>query len=166
MDGIIHSYNPKSATGIIRTKDGQKFPFRRADWHESRAPRRNDRVDFQAEGEKATDVCFFQKENKAAPQAARTSALKSVAPLDFGLVAGGYALVFLSAAIFDVFFNMIKLDANDIAGLFVILDILVIIAWISGSKFKVTRGVATFWAVAVTVLALVLLARHAIKGTS
>ncbi len=166
MDGIIHSYNPKSATGVIRTKDGQKFSFRRADWHESRAPRRNDRVDFQAEGEMAADIYFFQNANKAAPQAARTSALKSQAPLDFGLIAVGYGIVFFAAAISDVFFNIIRLDANDITGLFVILDILVIVAWISGTKFKLMRGVATLFAVAVTALALVILARHAIKGTS
>ncbi len=166
MDGIIHSYDPKSATGTIRTKDGQKFSFRKADWYESRSPRRNYRVDFQPDGEKATDVYLFQKENIAADKAAQTAALRRVVPLDFGLIAGGYAIVFITAAIFDAFFDVIGLGPNDIIALFVILDILVVIAWISGSKFRLMRGLATLFAVAVTALSLVLLARHAINGTS
>ena len=37
------------------------FPFRKADWHESGAPRRDDRVDFEVEGDKATEVYYFQE---------------------------------------------------------------------------------------------------------
>src|SRR5208282_3690157 len=114
MDGIIVNYDPKSATGTIRTKDGQKFSFRKADWYENRSPRRNYHVDFQAEGETATGVCFFQKEKMAGAKAAPVAASMRMAPLDFGLIAGGYAIVFFLAAIFDAFFNVIGLDPNDI----------------------------------------------------
>ncbi len=165
MDGIIVNYNPKSATGTIRTKAGQTFSFRKADWHESRSPRRDYRVDFQAEGEKATDIYFFKKENTAGAKAAQTTALRRSTPLDFGLIAGCYAIAFFAAAILDVFFNVIRLEPNDIIALFVILDILVVIAWVSGSKFKLMRGLATLFAVAVTALFLFLLARHAIHRT-
>ncbi len=165
MDGIIVNYDPKSATGTIRIKEGQKFSFRKADWHESRSPRRNYRVDFQAEGGKATDIYFYQNEKVPDAKAAQMAALKPPAPLDFGLIAGGYAIVFATAAIADVFFNVIRLDGNDIIALFVILDILVVIAWISGSKYKLILGFATLFAVAVTGLSLYVLARHAIKGT-
>ena len=34
MDGTIVNYDPKKATGIIRTKDGKEFLFRKADWRE------------------------------------------------------------------------------------------------------------------------------------
>ncbi len=134
-------------------------------WYESRSPRRNYRVEFQAEGEKATDISFFQKENTADAKAAQTTSLGRPAPLDLGLIAGAYAIAFFAAAIFDVFFNVIRLERNDIIALFIILDILVVIAWISGSKYKLMRGLATLFAVAVTTLSLVLLARHAINGT-
>ncbi|MGC2600735.1 MAG: hypothetical protein WA384_05210 [Rhodomicrobium sp.] len=165
MDGIIVNYNPKSATGTIRAKDGQKFSFRKADWRESRSPRRNYRVEFQADGEEATGISFFQKENTAGAKAAQTTASWRPEPFDLGLIAGLYAIGFFSAAILDVFFNVIRLERNDIIALFVILDILVAVAWISGSKFKLMRGVATFCAVAITGLFLVLLTRHAINGT-
>jgi hypothetical protein len=165
MDGIIVSYDPKSATGTIRTKDGQKLSFRKADWHESRSPRRNYRVNFRAEGENATDIHFFQKENIAAAKVDQMAALNRIVPLDFGLIAGGYAIVFVAATVFDTFFDAIGLDADDIIALFVIFDFLVVLAWISGSKFKLMRGLSTLFAVAVTALSLILLARQAINGT-
>ncbi len=37
MDGIILNYDPKSATGIIKTEDGKLFPFKKADWQERRS---------------------------------------------------------------------------------------------------------------------------------
>lgn len=163
MNGIILSYSPKTATGIIRANDGEKFSFRRADWREGRSPRRNDRVDFSPDGENATDIYFFQKEKKTAPLPSKT-VLESGAVLDFGLIAAGYGIIFFGAAVLDVFFNIIRLDGNDIIGLFIILDILVAVAWISGTKFKPARTLATVFAGLTTALAIIILGSHALHG--
>jgi hypothetical protein len=45
-------------------------------------------------------------------------------------------------------------------GLIVVLDILTVIAWIRGTKFKVTRGIATLFAVAASGLVLLILRKH------
>ena len=147
---------------MIRTKDGRQFSFRKADWFESRAPRRNDRVDFQAEGDKAAGVYFFQESDRSARPSKPASAPNSA--LDLGLIAAGYAIVLFASAIFDAFFNVIGLDPGDIIALFVILDILVAAAWMFGSNFRLMRWIATIFATAVTALALVFLAKHAING--
>ncbi len=160
MDGIVVNYDPKSATGIVRTEDGKMFPFRKADWHESRAPRRDGRVDLEVEGDKATEDYYFQEQAKPAPE----TAAKGGGGLDIGLIAGGYAIVFFGAAIFDALFHAMELDANDLVALFVILDILTLAAWIWGTKYKLVRGFATLCAVSVTALALVIAARHMLQA--
>jgi hypothetical protein len=159
MDGTIVKYDPKKATGIIRTKDGKEFLFRKADWRESRAPRRNDRVDFEAGGDKAKDVYFFQEEDKAAPPPQKPAPVK----FDIGLAAGGYAIVFFSAAIFDMIFHAIDLDANDIIGLLVVLDLFTIAAWIWGTQYKLMRGIATLFAALTTLMVALLVARHMLQ---
>jgi hypothetical protein len=92
-------------------------------------------------------------ENKFSPSSAASS-------FDFGLIAGGYAVVFFSAAIFDGLFAILKLGPNDMVGLFVVLDILTAAAWIRGTNYKGMRGVATLFAVAVTGMAALILSRH------
>ncbi len=159
MDGIIVSYDPKKATGIVRTEDSKEFPFRKADWHESRAPRRNDRVDFEAEGDKAKDVYFFQEEDKAALPPKKAAAVS----FDIGLAAGGYAIVFFAAAIFDTIFHAIDLDANDIIGLLVVLDLFTVAAWIWGTQYKLMRGIATLCAALTTLMVVLLVARHMLQ---
>lgn len=161
MDGIILNYDPKSATGIIRTEDGKMFPFKKADWQERRMPRPNDRVDFEAEAGAATYICYVQEKDDAAP--AKPS-VKAPANIDFGLVAGGYSIVFFMAAIFDVLTNLIGLDANDMVGLFVILDLITVAAWIWGTNHRVMRGIATLFAVSVTALAVIILVRHGLQA--
>ena len=72
MDGIILNYDPKSATGIIKTADGKLLPFKKADWQERRMPRPDDRVDFEAAEGAATYICYVQEKDDAA--LAKTSA--------------------------------------------------------------------------------------------
>lgn len=156
MNGIILNYDPKSATGIVRTEDGKMFPFHKSGWHESRAPQPGDKVDFEAEGEKAKDIYLFHE-----PLPAKAASIGS--GFDLGLVAGGYAIVFFAAAIFDALFHALDLDANDMIGLLVLLDLLTLAAWIWGTKNKLMRGIATACAVSTTALGALLLARHALQ---
>ena len=160
MDGIILSYDPKSATGIIKTEDGKLFPFKKANWQERRMPRPNDRVDFEAAAGSATYICYVQEKDDAVP--AKTTA-KTPASIDLGLVAGGYSIVFFLAAIGDALTNIIGLDANDMVGLFVILDLITVAAWIWGTNYRVMRGIATLFAVSVTGLAVFILVRHSLQ---
>ncbi len=96
----------------------------------------------------------------AAKPGAKPVAFNIVSDFDIGLVAGGYAIVFFATAIFDALFAVIKLDGNDMIGLFVVLDVLTAAAWIWGTKYKLMRGIATLFAVSVTALALFLFSRH------
>ena len=57
------------------------------------------------------------------------------------------------AAIVDSLFNVIGLDANDMIGMFIVLDLLTAAAWIWGTNYRIMRGIATVCAVAVTALA-------------
>lgn len=159
MDGIILNYDPKRATGTIKTEDGKLFPFKKGDWQERRMPRPNDRVDFKAPAGAATYICYVQEKDDAVP--AKTTA-KAPAGIDLGLVAGGYSIVFFLAAIGDALTNIIGLNANDIIGLFVVLDLITAASWILGSNYRVMRGIATLFAVSVTGLAVLILARHSL----
>jgi hypothetical protein len=161
MDGIILNYDPKGATGIIKTEDGKMFPFKKADWQERRMPRPNDRVDFEAPAGSATYICYVQEKDDAAP--AKTTA-KTGLNIDLGLIAGGYAITFFMAAIVDSLLNLIGLDANDMVGLFIILDLLTVAAWIWGTKYRIMRIVATVCAVSVTALAVFILVRHGLQA--
>jgi hypothetical protein len=161
MDGIILNYDPKSATGIIKTEDGKLFPFKKANWQERRMPRPNDRVDFEAAAGAATYICYVQEKDDAVP--AKTTA-KAGVNIDIGLIAGGYAVVFFMAAIVDSLINLIGLDANDMIGLFVILDLVTVAAWIWGTNYKIMRGIATLCAVLVTALAVFILVRHGLQA--
>lgn len=162
MDGIILNYDPKSATGVIKSEDGKIFQFRKAHWHESRAPRRDDRVDFEVKEEKVTEIYLFQEEYKPAPK----TAVKTGISVDIGLIAGGYAVVFFAVAIFDVFFFSVGLAPNDYIALSVILDILTIAAWIWSTNYKVMRRIATLFAGSLTALELAILARHMLRAAS
>jgi hypothetical protein len=155
MDGIIVNYNLKKSTGIVRTGDGKEFPFRKADWHESRAPRRNDRVDFEVEGDKAKDVYLFQE---ALPPK-KPAGIK----FDVGLAAGGYGIFFFAAAILDALFDIIGLKPDDIIGLIVVLDLFTIAAWIWGTQYRLMRGIATLFAALTTLMVALLVARHMLQ---
>lgn len=161
MDGIILNYDPKSATGIIKTKDGKLFPFKKADWQERRMPQPDDRVDFEAEAGAATYICYVQEKDGAV--SAKTNAKAGVS-IDIGLIAGSYAIAFFMTAIVDSLFNIIGLDANDMIGLFVVLDLLTVAAWIWGTNYRIMRIIATVCAVAVTTLAVLILVRHGLAG--
>jgi hypothetical protein len=161
MDGIILNYDPKSATGIIKTEDGKMFPFKKADWQERRMPRPNDRVDFEAPAGAATCICYVQEKDDAVQDKATA---KAGVNIDFGLVAGGFAIAFFMAAIVDSLLNLIGLDANDMVGLFVILDLLTVAAWIWGTNHRIMRIVATVCAVSVTALAVFILVRHGLQA--
>ena len=77
MDGIILNYDPKGATGIIKTEDGKMFPFKKADWQERRMPRPNDRVDFEAPAGSATS--HVPMRSRARRECGRGSARRSAA---------------------------------------------------------------------------------------
>jgi hypothetical protein len=158
MDGVIVKYDPKSATGIIRS-DGKMYQFKRAGWQERRAPRIDDKVEFEAENDSATQI-YHMAEKDRLP----TAAEKIAASFDLGLIAGGYAIVFFLAAIVDSFINVIGLDANDMIGLFVILDLLTLAAWMRSTNYRIMRIVATVFAAAVTGLAVLILVRHTLQG--
>ncbi len=157
MDGIILNYDPKSATGIIRA-GGKMYPFKRADWQERRAPRIGDKVEFEVENDSATQI-YHTFEKDRVPTTPETIA----ASFDLGLISGGYAIIFFLAAIIDSLLNVMNLDANDMVGLFVILDILTLAAWIRGTNYRIMRGIATLFAVAVTALAVFILVRHMLQ---
>lgn len=158
MDGVILNYDPKSATGIIRA-GGKMYPFKRADWQERRAPQSGDKVEFEVADDSAVQVCHQLEEDRLP-----TATEKIATSFDFGLIAGGYAIVFFFVSIVDSLMNVIRLDANDMVGLFVILDILTLAAWIRGTNFRIMRTVATVFAVAVTALAAFILLRHLAGG--
>jgi len=151
MNGVIKAYDPKTGSGIIRTPGGRKFSFEKGDWHESKPPATGDRVDFLVKGKNAADVYLFPRKDVAAP-APYTS--------DFGLIAGGFAVVFMSATLVDVFFNILKLTPNDMVGLGIILYILVIISWVKGTKYKLARGMATAFVLLATAMALPAIIKH------
>jgi len=151
MNGVIKAYDPKTGSGVIRTAGGRKFSFARNDWHESKLPATGDRVDFLARGKNAAKVYLFPRKDIPAP-AAQTS--------DFGLIAGGFTVVFIFAIIVDVFFNILKLTPNDMAGLGVILCIFVIISWVRGTNYKLMRGMATAFVLLGTAMALPAIIKH------
>jgi hypothetical protein len=49
-------------------------------------------------------------------------------------------------------------------GLFIILDLLTVAAWIWGTKYRIMRIVATVCAVSVTALAVFILVRHGLQA--
>ena len=159
MDGIIVNYDPKSATGIVRTEDGKMFPFRKADWRESRAPRRNDRVDFEAEGDKAKDVYFFQEEAKRRHRPKSPRQLSSILASRPAAMPSSF-----SRRRFSMGSSMrLDFDANDIIGLIVVLDLFTIAAWIWGTQYKLMRGIATLFAALTTLMVALLVARHMLQ---
>jgi hypothetical protein len=158
MDGIILNYDPISATGTIQS-GGKMYPFKRADWQERRAPRINNKVEFEVEGDSAVQILHMLEEDRLP-----TAAEKFVARFDFGLIAGGYAVIFFLVYTIDSFVNIINIDANDAVILFVILDILTVAAWIRGTNYKIMRGVATVFAVALTSFAAFILLWHILQG--
>ena len=137
------------------------FPFKKADWQERRMPRPNDRVDFEAPAGSATYICYVQEKDDAV--SAKTNAKAGVS-IDIGLIAGSYAIAFFMTALVDSLFNIIGLDANDMIGLFVVLDLLTVAAWIWGTNYRIMRIIATVCAVAVTTLAVLILVRHGLAG--
>lgn len=168
MDGIVLNYDPKSGTGIVRTQDGKMFPFEKADWRGSLALRRNDRVEFDAEGAIARNIRFPQGQEPAG------AALRKVAAyLDYGFAAGAFTIVFLliavPVAILNVGLSVVEIDESELVLSFisfVILDLLTAAAWIWGTSYKKMRTTATVFAVAATGLAVFILVKHALEGAS
>ncbi len=56
MKGSILAYDEVQKTGVISGEDGKRYTFRLADWKQTQAPSRNASVDFNAEGDSATDI--------------------------------------------------------------------------------------------------------------
>ena len=161
MDGVILNYDPKSAAGIIKTGDGKMLPFKKADWQERRIPRPDDKVEFELEDGAAKYIYYTKEEDDAVPV---KIAPKAGINIDLGLIAGGYAVCFFALAILDVMLGVALIDENDIVGLFVILDLITVAAWIWGTNYKIMRGIATLCAVAVTLLAAFVLVRHTLQS--
>jgi hypothetical protein len=90
----------------------------------------------------------------------RNGANNTASTLDFGLIAGSYAVIFFAVAILDGLFAVLNLGPNDMVGLFVVLDLLTIAAWIRGTNYNIMRAIATFFAVAVTGMAALIISRH------
>jgi hypothetical protein len=167
MDGIVVNYDPKSQTGIVLS-DGEMYPFRKADWRASLAPRRKDRVEFAVEGRLAKHIRFPQGREPA------DAALRRIAAgFDFGLMAGVYAVAFLVSAslvaILNVLLSMVEIDESEIGILIaasVILVLLTAAAWIWGTSYRGMRTVASGVAISATGVAVFILVKNALQGAS
>jgi uncharacterized membrane protein YhaH (DUF805 family) len=56
MNGNVIGFDPDTNTGAIGGHDGNRYDFSTSDWHGQRQPRHGDVVDFQPEGQRATQV--------------------------------------------------------------------------------------------------------------
>src|SRR5580658_5535822 len=56
MKGNVIGFDPDTNTGAISGHDGNRYDFATIDWHGQRQPRHGDVVDFQPEGQRATQV--------------------------------------------------------------------------------------------------------------
>jgi uncharacterized membrane protein YhaH (DUF805 family) len=62
MRGNIIGFDPDTNTGAISGHDGQRYDFVTMDWHGHNQPRHGDIVDFQPEGQRATQIYLVEPE--------------------------------------------------------------------------------------------------------
>jgi len=62
MKGNVIGFDPDTNTGAISGHDGNRYDFATVDWRGRSQPRHGDTVDFQAVGQRATDIYTLQAE--------------------------------------------------------------------------------------------------------
>lgn len=62
MKGSVIGFDPDTNTGAISGHDGNRYDFATLDWHGQSRPRHGDVVDFQAEGQRATQIYLVAPE--------------------------------------------------------------------------------------------------------
>ena len=62
MKGNIIGFDPDTNTGAISGHDGKRYDFVTADWHGQARPRQGDVVDFQPNGDRATQLYLVDAE--------------------------------------------------------------------------------------------------------
>jgi uncharacterized membrane protein YhaH (DUF805 family) len=62
MKGNVIGFDPDTNTGAVSGFDGQRYDFATQDWRAQRPPRHGDVVDFQAEGNRATQLYLVEPE--------------------------------------------------------------------------------------------------------
>ncbi|HTZ35652.1 MAG TPA: DUF805 domain-containing protein [Stellaceae bacterium] len=62
MKGNVIGFDPDTNTGAISGHDGNRYDFATQDWHGHGQPRHGDVVDFQAEGQRATQIYLLEPE--------------------------------------------------------------------------------------------------------
>lgn len=62
MKGNVIGFDPDTNTGAISGHDGNRYDFATADWRGHSQPRHGDVVDFQPQGQRATQIYLVQAE--------------------------------------------------------------------------------------------------------
>jgi len=62
MKGNVIGFDPDTNTGAISGHDGNRYDFATIDWHGRGQPRHGDGVDFQASGQRATEIYLIEAE--------------------------------------------------------------------------------------------------------
>jgi uncharacterized membrane protein YhaH (DUF805 family) len=62
MKGNVIGFDPDTNTGAISGHDGKRYDFVTADWHGHSQPRHGDIVDFQPDGDRATQMYLVDVE--------------------------------------------------------------------------------------------------------
>ena len=62
MKGNVIGFDPDTNTGAISGHDGQRYDFATVDWHGRGQPRHGEVVDFQPEGQRATQIYLLEPE--------------------------------------------------------------------------------------------------------
>jgi len=62
MKGNVIGFDPDTNSGAISGHDGQRYDFATLDWHGHSQPRHGDVVDFQPEGQRATQIYLLEPE--------------------------------------------------------------------------------------------------------
>jgi hypothetical protein len=62
MKGNVIGFDPDTNTGAISGHDGSRYDFAMVDWRGNQQPRHGDAVDFQAQGQRATQIYLLQAE--------------------------------------------------------------------------------------------------------
>jgi hypothetical protein len=56
MDGTLLNFDPAQGAGLIRASDGKRYSFAAGDWRSPETPAPGDVVDFEVDGDRATEV--------------------------------------------------------------------------------------------------------------
>ncbi|HZK91526.1 MAG TPA: DUF805 domain-containing protein [Stellaceae bacterium] len=62
MKGNVIGFDPDTNTGAVSGHDGHRYDFATIDWRAQRQPRHGDVVDFQPEGQRATQMYLLEPE--------------------------------------------------------------------------------------------------------